>query len=240
MARPVKLTEGMRKKIIKQFADHISQIKYPESKCEYTQSFVYKEQPKATIVLTPLAYRKMTALLEAFDTEIAWHGIGERTGLNTFKITDIVVYPQKVTVATVEMDTEKYALWLQENDEDERFSHIVMQGHSHVKMATSPSGTDREHQFNIVKQLTDNMFYIFTIWNKRHDKYTIIYDMENNVVYDNSDIEYVVERDNDVEEFVKDAKSKVIDENRAAYLRAMAREVWDEDYGIDNFYKEWK
>ncbi len=239
MARPVRLTESMREKVIKQFAEHMSQIKYPGFKYDYTQSFVYKENPKATVLMTPLAYKKTLALLEAFDTEIAWHGIGERVEDGVYRISDIVVYPQKVTATTVEMDTEKYALWLQENDEDERFSNIVMQGHSHVEMATSPSGTDKQHQFDIVKQLSDDMFYIFTIWNKKHSRYTIIYDMKNNVVYDNDDIECKIEWGDDIREFIKDAKNKVINENRMSISRSID-DIWTEDYGTDNFYKEWK
>lgn len=63
-----------------------------------------------------------------------------------------------------------------------------MQGHSHVRMGTTPSGVDTSHQKDIIEQLRGNMFYIFMIWNKRLENTTIVYDMKRNTVYDGKDV----------------------------------------------------
>ena len=154
----------------------------------------------------------------AFESEVAWHGVGERMDEKTFVISDILVYPQTVTGTTVDMDTEKYAMWLMENDEDDRFNHIIMQGHSHVKMQTSPSSVDKTHQEEILAQLTDDMYYIFMIWNKRLEHTTKIYDLQNNTMYEDNEIEYGIMDDQcDLDEFIDEANKQVVEHKYTGY-----------------------
>ena len=159
MSKPIKLTPELKQQAVAEFAKTLAEMKMSDGKVSYSKNFTYKNEEKAKILFTPTAYAKMVSLLMAFDSEIAWHGVGERMDEKTFVISDILVYPQTVTGTTVDMDTEKYALWLMENDEDDRFNHIIMQGHSHVKMQTSPSSVDKTHQEEILEQLTDDMYY---------------------------------------------------------------------------------
>lgn len=155
----------------------------------------------------------MTMLIKEFDKEVAWHGVARRTedeSLDEYVIDDIVVYPQEVTGATVEMDTEKYALWIQENIEDERFNHIYMQGHSHVNMGTSPSSVDLNHQEEILGMLGDNDFYIFMIWNKSFASTNKIYDLKKNVMFEDKDITVkIIGQNEGLDEFIKNAKDMV-------------------------------
>ena len=55
---------------------------------------------------TPEAYHEMCMLIDHFDTEVAWHGLVDRIDKTHFRITKILVYPQKVTGATVNTDQE--------------------------------------------------------------------------------------------------------------------------------------
>ena len=106
------------------------------------------------------------------------------------------------------MDTEKYALWLMENAEDERFNSLHMQGHSHVNMGVTPSSVDLNHQEEILNMLGDDDFYIFMIWNKSLTSNTKIYDMRKNILFENADVSVTYEPD-ELDEFVEAAKKMV-------------------------------
>lgn len=217
MSKPIKLTPELKQQAVAEFAKTLAEMKMSDGKVSYSKNFTYKNEEKAKILFTPTAYAKMVSLLMAFVSEVAWHGVGERMDEKTFVISDILVYPQTVTGTTVDMDTEKYALWLMENDEDDRFNHIIMQGHSHVKMQTSPSSVDKTHQEEILEQLTDDMYYIFMIWNKRLEHTTKIYDLQNNTMYDDSEIEYgIIDEQCDLDEFIEEATNQVIERKYTA------------------------
>lgn len=210
MSKPIKLTEELKQSAIEEFIKSISTMKMADGKINYNKNFTYKDDDKAVIYFTPVAYAKMIKLLMTFDSEVAWHGVGQRLEGANFLITDILVYPQTVSGTTVEMDTEEYANWIMENIEDDRFNHIIMQGHSHVNMVCTPSAVDTTHQEQILGQLTDDMFYIFMIWNKRLDNNTKIYDLANNTLYEDKDISYgIYDEETDLDAFVEDAKAQV-------------------------------
>ncbi len=211
MSKPIKLTEELKNSAIAEFVESISKMKMADGRINYNKTFTYKDDEKATIYFTPVAYAKMLGLLMSFSSEVAWHGVGERMESTTdFLITDILVYPQTVSGTTVEMDTEEYAKWLMENIEDDRFNNIIMQGHSHVNMGCTPSTVDISHQEQILDQLTDDMFYIFMIWNKRMENNTKIYDLANNTLYEDKDITYGIYSDGvDLAEFAEEAKAMV-------------------------------
>lgn len=181
-------------------------------KFNFTKTF---ESPhkKATVYFTADAWCKMVMLLQEFSKEVAWHGVAARIDnedADEYIISDILVYPQTVASTTVEMDTEKYAKWLMENDEDERFYNIHMQGHSHVNMAVNPSAVDLNHQEEIVAQLGKDDFYIFMIFNKSFKSNTKIYDMRKNTLFEDGDVEIKLFGGAvSFEEFIKDAKSMV-------------------------------
>lgn len=210
MSKPIKLTEKLKELAVAEFSKTLEEMKMSDGKVDYSKSFVYKREDKAKVLFLPSAYAKMISLLNAFNSEVAWHGVGERIDETSFVITDILVYPQTVSGASVDMDPSKYAMWLMKNDSDERFDHIIMQGHSHVGMPTSPSSVDKKHQEDILAQLTDDMFYIFMIWNKRLEHTTKIYDLQNNAMYEDDEIEYgITDASCDIEAFLKEAREQV-------------------------------
>jgi len=166
------------------------------------------EHSRAAVLLTPEAYRKTVALVSEFADEVAWHGRVTRSSENEFTIEDIFVYPQEVTGATVTTDQSAYTEWLYSLDDD-TFSAIRMQGHSHVNMNVSPSGVDEQHRKKILEQLEGDMFYIFMIWNKSLAVHTLIYDMAHNILYENKDIDVKLLIEDGMDEFLTDAREKV-------------------------------
>lgn len=212
MSRPIKLTDQYLEELRADFEQALKLTKLSDGKLSFTKTFTNGDR-KATVFFEPTAWAKMAMLIKEFDKEVAWHGVakrGEDEEKDEYIIEDIVVYPQEVSGATVEMDTEKYATWLMENDEDERFHNIHMQGHSHVNMPTSPSSVDLNHQEEILNMLGDDDFYIFMIWNKSFISTNKIYDLKKNTLFENSDITVkMVGQNEGLDEFLNSAKSMV-------------------------------
>lgn len=228
MSKPIKITEELISSALKEFGEKLRSWKMMDGEIKYSKSFVWDEEDKAHIVFHPDAFAKMTMLVQSFDSEVAWHGTAHRDEEDetTFYIDDILVYPQLVTGATVNTDQEKYQEWLYSH-EDEVFNNIRMQGHSHVNFGTTPSGVDLTHQEKILDQLDDDMFYIFMIWNRKFERTIKIYDLKNNTLYENKDIAIRVgDRGLTLDEFVKDAKTKVVSKSTATvYTASSAKPV---------------
>lgn len=188
MAKIIKITPDCLAEIRKDFEETLSSAKLSDGKISFSKSFGNIKRD-ATVFFTHEAWQKMQALIKGFDKEVAWHGIAYRgeEGKDEYYITDILVYPQEVTGATVNTDQEKYQMWLM-NHEDDVFNNIRMQGHSHVNMGVTPSGVDNSLYERILEQLDDEMFYIFLIYNKKGDKTFKIYDLAKNILFETGDV----------------------------------------------------
>lgn len=215
MSKIVRITPEYIEQCKEQFAQVLQNAKLADGKINFTKTFSTDSQQKTVLYFSPEAWVKMFMLLSQFDKEVAWHGVAERLGDN-YMITDIVVYPQTVTGTTVDMDTEKYAQWLMDNAEDERFYNIHMQGHSHVRMQPNPSAVDLAHQEEILAQLDDDNFYIFMIYNKELKRNIKIYDMRKNILYEDADIETLIDTGTvSFEQFMKESKEMVVERSYA-------------------------
>ena len=213
MAKIIKMTPEIIDEVRRDFENAISSMKLSDGKISFTKSFT-SIQRKATVYFTEIAWLKMQSLIREFDKEVAWHGLafrGEDPEKDEYTITDILVYPQEVTGATVTSDQTKYQEWLMSHDDDV-FNNIRMQGHSHVNMATNPSSVDLSLYERILDQLDDSMFYIFLIYNKRGEKTYKIYDMAKNILFETGDVTVkIVDDGSGLTKFLEDAKSKVKD-----------------------------
>jgi len=207
MSKPIRVTDKMKKGARAEFAALLTDLKMSDGEICYRKAFEYKDAT-AILWLMPLAYNKTVALIHAFSDEVAWHGLAARQAKNEFVIEDICVYPQEVTGSTVNTDQEGYTEWLYEFDDD-TFAKIRMQGHSHVNMGVSPSTVDDRHRQQLLDQLDDDMFYIFMVWNKALKMHTLIYDMANNVLYEDGDVDVKIIGDDSLDAFLADAKEKV-------------------------------
>lgn len=213
MSRPIKMTQQYLDECRQDFEKALQLAKLADGKLNFTKTFTCGSH-KAVVYFTPEAWAKMVMLVKEFDKEVAWHGVASRidddASVDEYLISDILVYPQSVTGATVEMDTEEYAQWIMDNIEDERFNEIHMQGHSHVNMGTTPSSVDLNHQEEILNMLDDEDFYIFMIWNKSFTSNTKVYDLKKNVLFENTDVTVkIIGGSEDLDAFMQAAKSMV-------------------------------
>lgn len=219
MSKVIKLTDEQLQECRRDFDTALSTMKLTDGKISFIKTIAAPNE-KATLYFDSLAWRKMLTLVKEFDKEVAWHGVayrGDDETKNEYYITDILVYPQKVTGATVNTDQEKYEMWLMQHD-DEVFNNIRMQGHSHVNMGTTPSGVDETHQAKILEQLEDDMFYIFLIWNKSNSKFIKIYDLKKNILFETADVSVeVLDDGSGIDEFLADAKKLVEDKPTTTY-----------------------
>lgn len=215
MATPIRLTEGIKTEIINEISKQLDTEILRDGHIKIEKSYSYKDL-HATLIFTQKAYIKMTMLVQDYSSEIAWHGTVERIDTTTWKVTDIVVYPQIVTGATVNTDEDEYRDWL-DSLEDDQINTLRYQGHSHVNMGVSPSGTDLEHQDKILEsiKLQKDGYYIFQIVNKSWKTNMWIYDLAQNVKYDTSDITLIIE-DTDVKGLLDTAEKLVRTQAAAA------------------------
>ncbi len=215
MSKIICLTSETLDSIIADFREKLATAKLSDGKINCTRSFD-KIERKAELKFAELAWLKMQTLVREYDKEIAWHGIamrGDDKSKDEYIITDIIVYPQEVTGATVTTDQTEYQTWLYHLD-DEVFNNVRMQGHSHVNMGVTPSAVDTNLYESLLAQLDDTMFYIFIIWNKRNEKTIKIYDLAKNVLFETQDVTVsVMDDDIGIEALLRDAKNKVKDKS---------------------------
>ena len=211
MSSLIRITdENVLNDIVQKFREALTKYKCSETSVSLSYP-VAETDERATVYITAQAFIKMSALVQHFSKEVAWHATAHRSSEDRrlFIINDVFVYPQEVSGATVNTDQEEYQKWLYDLDEDV-FNNLRAQGHSHVNMGVSPSSVDTNHQEQILAQLDDDMFYIFMIWNKSWDSYFKIYDAAENLIFYNDDIDIIVEGlDSSLADFLEDADSHV-------------------------------
>lgn len=211
MSKIIRFTAEMLDQAKLELLEGLSKARMVNGTISFSKTFT-TGNAKAVLRFTELAWLKMKALVAENDKEVAWHGVADRLGDNVYVISDILVYPQEVTGATVDMDTDGYAKWIQNGivSGDERFDHFHAQGHSHVNMSVSPSPTDLEHQKEILDMVRDTGFYIFMIWNKKNDHNIWIYDLGQNILFENSDVSVEIDAEpNGVVKFLEEAENMV-------------------------------
>ena len=194
-------------------------------------SVTLKENEKAEVCFENEAFKKMKALISTCDKEIGWYGIVKRTSERKFVVKDILMFPQTVTGSTVQTDDEEFISW-ESGLSDEEFTGKTFYGHSHVNMGVSPSGTDLEFQDNLLQNVTD--FYIFGIFNKKNDHWLNIYDVKNNILYENKDIEYTY-YESEAETWAKGVIEKYVKEPKKPLVSPVKPGSWREYYA--QYYK---
>lgn len=209
MSKIIRMTPEMIEESKRKFEARLRNMNLKNGTLTYTETFQSANQ-KAVVWFTPDAYTKMIALIQDSEKEVAWHGIAHRAEEpGNYVISDILVYPQEVTGATVNTDQAEYEGWMMEL-EDDVFNNLRMQGHSHVRMDCFPSPTDLEHQGKIVEQLEGDMFYIFMIWNKYFKFTAKIYDLKINTLFESSDVSVqMVGASQSLNDFIADARAKL-------------------------------
>lgn len=233
MSRRIKITPDDSKKIYEEFLANMQRVRVSSGSITFTKKFE-AVQRRAKLYFSEKAWLKMSAIVDEFDKEVAWHALAYRDddeSEDNYYVTDILVYPQTVTASTVTTDQDGYENWLNEKD-DETFNHLRFQGHSHVNMATSPSGVDTAFYDAILDGLADDDFYIFMIVNKRGQRTIYIYDYKKNIAFETADIDVeVVDGDIGLAKFIKEAKSLVVDKPKVVTPLYTATNYGGSSYG---------
>lgn len=146
--------------------------------------------------ISAVAFLKMQTLVAGYDHEVGWYGTAEKVDDTTYRIMDILVYPQYASAAYIDdKDTTEMPLWFQSlSDEDYNFKRF--HGHSHVNMGVTPSGTDNTTYEQFKKQNSQaqvNRFSIELIMNKKFEMFWKIHDAESDKEYTSADISVEIE-----------------------------------------------
>lgn len=210
MGKPIRVTDQILSDSLDNFRKKLLEMKMFSGKINYTANWDYKDGERAKLFFTKLAGEKQQRLVNDFSSEVGWHGMIRRDPADTHKfiVEDILVFPQVVTGATVTPDQKQYQTWLAALP-DEQFNHIRYHGHSHVNMGTTPSGTDDKWQTDILDMLPEGDFYVFMIVNKKSEFNIRIFDMANNILYENTDVDVEFEGGDKLTEFIANAKALV-------------------------------
>lgn len=196
MARPIKLTEEIKQHLLQEVSVAASGRNVGRFKFE--KDFSYLEGSRTCKILyTGKAWLKTIMLVDDQSKEVGWFGVVKRheEENDVFVVEDIMVYPQTVTSTTIDSDPVQYAEWMDGLDAD-TFNHLRLHGHSHVNMGVTPSSADQTYRNDLLTSVTDDSFYVFQIFNKKGKISSEVYDAENNIVYEDADVEVVVECDN--------------------------------------------
>lgn len=236
MAKIIKLTPELKDELRAKFEKALDESKCQDGVFKFSSGFSKTENRKATVLITATAWEKMFLLLEHFETEVGWHYLarrGDDPEKDEYIVYDVLVYPQVVTGTTVNTDQIKYQEWILAQP-DEVFEHIRAHGHSHVRMGTSPSSVDIDHQGRILDQVKDNDFYIFMIWNKPLNYTAKIYDLGRNVMFESKDISVqYLGQGFDYVQFLKEADGAV--EKRSYQSSYVGSGYSGSRYSSDNF-----
>ena len=200
--KPIKLTQSTIAKAKESILAQLDGVRLQGTTVNLSYDFAdaIKEQLEKTEVKKPIVYMmantylKMLEYVMKCDTEIAWHGTvkrGEGDKKHIFFIKDVYLYPQKIAAATVQVDDTKYTQWSDAQDA-ETFNNRRFQGHSHVDMNAIYSGTDEANKREFLQDLLDDDYYIFLVTNKRQEHNFEVYDLAQNIIFENKDIDFRV------------------------------------------------
>lgn len=215
MAKQLMLSEQEAKA----FLETIQRAIRNGSETEFRVPEIDVPKARCQVHLDPLAWRKINTLVGHFNSEVAWNGVVRRLGAHSFLIEDVLApYPQEVTGVTVNSDEQSYREWFTALDEEMQ-SKVRFQGHSHVNMGVTPSGTDISDRKRTVTSLPLGMrdeldlFYIFGIFNKSGAINMVVYDYTANTFYDTKDVDILIYAPDFDEEtaknFIKEADAAV-------------------------------
>lgn len=187
MAKRIRLSKKQQKAMVREYAASLAKRTLIDAGWSASKDFEFDNKVKPVIKFTEKALLIIKELVSQCEKEIAWNGlVNYDAGTNTYEVYDILIFPQVVTGTSVNVDETKYAMWLASLT-NEQLAHMRFHGHSHVNMGVTPSGIDTGYQ-NEMLQMQIKDYYIFMIFNKRGDMNACIYDVENNVAYENKDI----------------------------------------------------
>lgn len=137
---------------------------------------------KPTLYITPTALAKMRIYVEECDKEVGWLGEVEQLDKD-YICKDVFLPGQDTHSSTTEIQPDDLVKLAEEN-EDELLERLLLWGHSHVNMSTSPSGQDND-QINLFKN-NKMPFFFRVIANKKGDLTVTYYDIPRQITVTDS------------------------------------------------------
>ena len=230
--KPITLTEDFKEQVLEQFKSELSSQRMTEGKFKFEKDVkdILNKQDITlpTVLFTPQAFVKLRLITNAYNKEVGYHGLVTRSENNTFTIFDIITYPQQITGSTVTTDDLEYAEWLHYELNDETFNHLRFHGHSHNNMGVSPSQTDINMYNNILQTLQENDYYIFLITNKNNTMHFLIYDFQENIIFENTDISWNIAG---MDDWLEKSKARVTEQTFHNYNYNISRSIYEDYYG---------
>lgn len=122
-----------------------------------------------TVYITPDAYKRICLYVELAPQEVGWLGTVSKRPDGNFIIDEVFLVEQEVTAVETELSVDgcaKLVVELLEGGEPglERANKLQFWGHSHVRMGTTPSGTDEQTMRRFADE--GHEFYVRGIFNK--------------------------------------------------------------------------
>jgi len=202
---------------------------------------VIENKEQATVLFTQTAYIKQKYIVENSAQEIAYHGVVEKRAKGIYIISDIILYPQTVTGATVDTDQQKYTQWIV-NLPEETLNSLRYQGHSHVNMSVSPSSVDQKFYETLIENI-DN-FYVFGIQNKQGSNWFSIYDKDENILYEPEDLSWGIVGIyfGEIKDSIKNniSQTEIYDASKTATTAVTKAEKFNYNKPESEFYKKYK
>lgn len=203
---------------------------------EYTKLPNHVQKP--IINISAETYLKMLELINQSPVECSWHGLVRRAG-NEYFIYDVLVFPQINSGASTTTDEKEFAEWQTKLIMDPEFpiEDLRMHGHSHVLMNVFSSGVDDQYQKDLITKVEDGDYYIFLIMNKKMEMCIFIYDFEQQIMFETSDITVKINYGNtDIRKWAKDQlEEKATTERTLPRKSPLSYYSEEEDYGYSYF-----
>ena len=184
---------------------------------------------KLTIMIKPEAFLKLRTLIDEENAEVAWHMTTRRIQYEdntTVIIKDVILFPQYTTATHVYTDQAEYEDWL-EGLPNNVFRKLRGHGHSHVNMSPIASATDKKHQRSIAEMIKGDNYYLWMIWNKRHEATAYYVGRETN---------YQVQKFNDFEVLIDAGDPNAI--KRELKMNENIRHITESEAGKYGLTKE--
>ena len=206
----IKLIEDITERLSWFNRESLEDFNIDDLKKEYTK--LPENVNKPTLQITAEAYMKMLELVNQSAVECSWHGLVTRdTETNTYLIYDILVFPQRNSATATTTDEKEFAEWQTKLIMDPEFpiEDLRMHGHSHVLMNVFSSGVDDQYQKDLITKVEDGDYYIFLIMNKKMEMCIFIYDFEQQIMFETSDITVKINYgDTDIRRWAKEQLDK--------------------------------
>ena len=220
--RPFKITAELHDELMAKISQQLKSTSLTSNIFSFSQSFAdTKSKDKVFVTFSMKAYIKMRDLVDRYASEVGWFGFIDKISDLEYHITDICVYPQLVTGATVKETNEPW-------DDDMPIDQIKRRhfhGHSHVSMNPGPSSTDMKHRDDQLELVKSDSFFFFLITNKSCAWTAALYDLAGNTVYGTDDILLDVDLgDGEMLSDFVDSARKMIKTSTPAALKQMMDE----------------